>query len=81
MEFLAEILPPESFAKSTAIALYIAASYNQKEVIKLILDTIEKILTEEKRLEALKMLLNLDKSTTKAIPYAEWLVKPNVVYI
>ena len=35
----------------------------------------------ERRLEALEKLLNLDKSTTKAIPYSEWEIAPNVVYI
>jgi len=35
----------------------------------------------EKRLEALNILLALDKSTSKAIPYSEWMLKPNVVYI
>lgn len=35
----------------------------------------------EKRLEALNILLALDKSTSKAIPYGEWMLKPNVVYI
>ena len=35
----------------------------------------------ERRLEALNKLLNLERSTTKAIAYSEWDVKPNVVYI
>jgi predicted GIY-YIG superfamily endonuclease len=35
----------------------------------------------EKRLEALNILLSLDKSTSKAIPYDKWELKPNVVYI
>ena len=35
----------------------------------------------EKRIEALNILLALDKSTSKAIPYSEWMLKPNVVYI
>tara|TARA_A100001015_G_scaffold282307_1_gene346442 strand:+ start:213 stop:578 length:366 start_codon:yes stop_codon:yes gene_type:complete len=35
----------------------------------------------EKRLEALKELLNLKQSTTKAIPYEEWENPPKVVYI
>ena len=34
----------------------------------------------EKRLEALKMLLNLDKSTTKAIPYSSWPSPPEIVW-
>ena len=35
---------------------------------------------KEKRLEALNRLLNLDKSTSKAIPYSEWENKPNTVF-
>ena len=35
----------------------------------------------ERRLEALKTLLALDKSTSKAIPYSEWEISPNVVNI
>ena len=34
-----------------------------------------------KRLEALKELLKLDRSTSKAIPYSEWELQPNTVYI
>jgi structure-specific endonuclease subunit SLX1 len=35
----------------------------------------------EKRLQALKELLSLDRSTSKAIPYSEWVNKPNIVYV
>ena len=35
----------------------------------------------EKRLEALKRLLALPKSTTKAIEYKDWIKSPNVVYV
>jgi len=35
----------------------------------------------EKRLQALKTLLALEKSTSKAIAYSEWENKPNVIYI
>ena len=35
----------------------------------------------ERRLEALNVLLALDKSTSKAIPYTEWETPPNVIYI
>ena len=35
----------------------------------------------EKRLEALNILLSLEKSTSKAIAYSEWENKPNIVYI
>ena len=52
-----------------------------KQISRQIQKTNPRLNPVEKRLEALKMLLNLDKSTTKAIPYSEWLVKPNVVYI
>lgn len=34
----------------------------------------------EKRIEALDLLLKLDKPTSKAILYSEWENKPNVVY-
>ena len=39
-----------------------------------------KINPREKRLEALDLLLKLDKPTSKAILYSEWETKPNVVY-
>ena len=35
----------------------------------------------EKRMEALKTLLNLDKPTSKGMLYSEYEKKPNVVYI
>jgi predicted GIY-YIG superfamily endonuclease len=35
----------------------------------------------ERRLEALKKLLDLDKPTSKAELYSNWEIKPNVVYI
>ena len=35
----------------------------------------------EKRMEALKILLELDKPTSKAMLYSEYENKPNVVYI
>ena len=35
----------------------------------------------EKRIEALKTLLALDKSTSKAIPYSEWEISPNTVFL
>ena len=34
----------------------------------------------EKRMEALDLLLKLDKSTSKAMLYSEWETKPNIVY-
>jgi len=33
----------------------------------------------EKRMKALKMLLELERSTTKALAYSEWKTPPNVV--
>jgi predicted GIY-YIG superfamily endonuclease len=39
-----------------------------------------KINPREKRLEALDLLLKLDKPTSKAMLYSEWETKPNVVY-
>jgi len=33
----------------------------------------------ERRLSALKTLLSLDRSTSKAVPYAEWPSPPQVV--
>ena len=35
----------------------------------------------ERRLEALDKLLKLERSTSKAMAYSEWVVKPNVIYI
>jgi len=35
----------------------------------------------EKRMEALKTLLALDKSTSKAIPFNEWEKSPNIIYL
>lgn len=34
----------------------------------------------EKRVQALNKLLKLEKSTSKAIPYSEWLVQPNIIW-
>lgn len=34
----------------------------------------------ERRKSALTTLLSLERSTTKAIPYAEWSTPPNIVY-
>lgn len=38
-------------------------------------------LPRERRLEALKKLLELDRPTSKAELYSTWEIKPNVVYI
>jgi len=39
----------------------------------------QKMYPLERRITALKMLLELERATTKAIPYSEWDRKPNVV--
>lgn len=39
-----------------------------------------KLNPREKRLEALNLLLKLDRPTSKAMLYSEWETKPNVVY-
>ena len=52
-----------------------------KQISRLIQKSNTKINPREKRFEALKKLLNLDRSTSKAIPYNEWENKVNVVYI
>jgi predicted GIY-YIG superfamily endonuclease len=35
----------------------------------------------ERRLEALKTLLSLDRPTSKALAYSEWEKSPNIIYI
>mgnify|MGYP001418250300 CR=1 FL=1 len=35
----------------------------------------------ERRMEALKTLLSLDKPTSKAMSYSEWEKSPNIIYI
>lgn len=52
-----------------------------KQISRLIQKSNNLINPREKRLEALKKLLSLDKSTSKAIPFIEWENKVNVVYI
>ena len=37
--------------------------------------------SKERRMEALNILINLEKSTTKAIPYSQWPNPSNVVHI
>ena len=34
----------------------------------------------QRRMKALKQLLSLEKPTSKAIPYSEWVLKPNVTF-
>ena len=52
-----------------------------KQISRLIQKSNVTINPREKRFEALKKLLNLDKSTSKAIPYSEWENIVNVVYV
>lgn len=52
-----------------------------KQISRLIQKSNVTINPREKRLEALKKLLSLDKSTSKAIPFIEWENKVNVVYV
>jgi len=52
-----------------------------KQISRLIQKSNNLINPREKRLEALKKLLSLDKSTSKAIPFIEWENKVNVVYV
>ena len=40
----------------------------------------KKITPRERRLQALKLLLELDKPTSNAKLYSEWLIPPNVIY-
>ena len=52
-----------------------------KQISRIIQKKNPKLLPREKRLEALKMLLELDKPTSKAILYSDYESKPNVVYV
>lgn len=52
-----------------------------KQISRIIQKKNPKLLPREKRLEALKMLLELDKPTSKAILYSDYETKPNVVYV
>jgi structure-specific endonuclease subunit SLX1 len=52
-----------------------------KQISRIIQKKNPKLLPREKRLEALKILLELDKPTSKAILYSDYETKPNVVYV
>ena len=52
-----------------------------KQISRIIQKKNPKLLPREKRLEALKMLLELDKPTSKAILYSDYETKLNVVYV
>jgi len=51
-----------------------------KQISRILQKKNPKLLPKEKRLEALKMLLELDKPTSKAMLYSEYENKPNIVY-
>ena len=52
-----------------------------KQISRIIQKKNPKINPVIKRLEALKKLLELEKSTSKAILYKEWEIQPNIVYV
>lgn len=52
-----------------------------KQISRQIQKSSPSINPKEKRLNALNRLLNLDKSTSKAIPYSEWEISPNTVFL
>ena len=51
-----------------------------KQISRILQKKNPKLTPREKRLEALKMLLELDKPTSKAMLYSDYIIKPNVVY-
>lgn len=51
-----------------------------KQISRILQKNNPKINPINKRIEALKKLLDLDKSTLKAIPYKDWEKSPNVIY-
>ena len=51
-----------------------------KQISRILQKNNPKINPINKRVEALKKLLELDKSTLKAIPYKDWEKSPNVIY-
>ena len=51
-----------------------------KQISRLIQKKNPSINPREKRIQALTQLLQLDKSTSKAIPYSEWSNALNVIY-
>jgi predicted GIY-YIG superfamily endonuclease len=40
----------------------------------------KRMIPYQRRMTALKMLLGLERSTTKAIPYSEWLSPPEIIW-
>lgn len=51
-----------------------------KQISRILQKKNPKLTPREKRLEALKQLLELDKPTSKAILYSEYKNKPNIIY-
>jgi len=51
-----------------------------KQISRILQKKNPKLVPREKRLEALKILLELDKPTSKAMLYSDYENKPNVVY-
>tara|TARA_B100001093_G_scaffold109701_1_gene101945 strand:- start:230 stop:610 length:381 start_codon:yes stop_codon:yes gene_type:complete len=51
-----------------------------KQISRMIQKNNPKLKPREKRVEALRQLLELDRPTSKAMLYSEWDKKPNVVY-
>ena len=51
-----------------------------KQISRQIQKTNPKLNPREKRMEALKKLLELDRPTSKAMLYSEWETPPNIVY-
>ena len=51
-----------------------------KQISRLIQKKDPKLKPREKRMQALKQLLELDRPTSKAMLYSEWENKPNIVY-
>ena len=51
-----------------------------KQISRLIQKKNPSINPREKRIQALTQLLQLDRSTSKAIPYSEWSNPPNIIY-
>ena len=51
-----------------------------KQISRLIQKKNPSINPREKRMQALTQLLQLDRSTSKAIPYSEWSNPPNIIY-
>tara|TARA_Y100000389_G_scaffold144318_1_gene142649 strand:- start:8720 stop:9097 length:378 start_codon:yes stop_codon:yes gene_type:complete len=51
-----------------------------KQISRQIQKSNPKLKPREKRMEALKQLLELERPTSKAMLYSEWEIQPNIVY-